>query len=454
MEEKNLDKELLTKLLLYSEAILKGDYSKRIIADVGDDMINQIVSNLNHYADGHILNVEHKNLDKKNNIDHFIDTIGSFANHDFSHKLPITEHGTVMDAIATGINMLGDELEQSTISRDYFSNIYNAVSEIMIVTDMKGVITDLNQATENILQISKEDYINVSAMNLLSKKYKHHEKSMIEMFRSNKPYTAFETVLRTAANEDIPVACTLSKITDHNKIQLGFLFIAKDITEQKNKEIHELKIIIAAQERERKRLAYDLHDSLGQEVNAIKMYLNALVNAEPNSKKYHKAFETCTILVDNSIETIRNISFDLLPKTLDNSGLVSAVKELIKRLKNVCNIETEIESIDLNLEKQVQVIIYRVIQEFINNSLKHSQCTSIHIHISKVHNELLIKLKDNGKGFDMSIVEYGNGIYNIKSRLEAIKAKYDLASSVNNGTSLSIAIKLPSKKRNDAMKSF
>lgn len=433
--------EVLIKLLHFSEAILKGDYSKRIIIDVNDDIINQITVNLNQYADELLLNLPHEDGNEKNNIDHFINTISSFANHDFSHKLPITEHGTVMDAIATGINMLGDELEQSTISRDYFSNIYNAVSEILIVTNLKGKITDLNKATEKILNITNKDYKNVDLKKLISNKYKDHRNVITDMLHSNKPYHAFETVLSNTSGNDIPVDCSLSKITDHNNVHQGYLFIAKDITEQKNKEIHELNIIIAAQERERKRLAFDLHDSLGQEVNAIKMYLNTLLTSEPYSKKYLKAFETCTKLVDNSIETIRTISFDLLPKTLENGGLISALKELIKKLKTVCVIEYTIDDFKLNLKKEVQVLIYRVIQEFLNNSLKHSQCTNISISLTKIKKEIKITIKDNGKGFDINTVEYGNGIYNIKSRLEAIKAKYDFRSEPNFGTNLSISIK-------------
>src|ERR1700741_513667 len=182
MEDKNQYIEILNKLLSYSEAILKGDYSKRIVTDVSDDLISQIVSNLNQYADEHILNLEHKNLDKKNNIDHFIEAISSFANHDFSHKLPITEHGTIMDAIATGINILGDELEQSTISKNYFSNIYNAVSEILIVTDLTGKVIDFNNATEQILGISKENYLNVSIKKLISSNHKHDERKLMDVF--------------------------------------------------------------------------------------------------------------------------------------------------------------------------------------------------------------------------------------------------------------------------------
>lgn len=441
MRMKNNETETLQKLLEFSEALLKGDYSKRIISDIQDSAINAIATNLNKYADEHILNSKYKSGDSKIDIDHFIDTISSFANHDFDQKLPITDNNTILDAIAMGINILGDELEQSTISRDYFSNIYNAVSEILIVTDVKGKIIDVNNATKKSLNIEKDVIINIPFKKLLSSKFKKQEKPIADFFKSKKTVLKFETAFKNNINSDIPVDCTISKIFNHSKNHEGYLIIAKDLTEQKNKELHELKIVMNAQERERKRLAYDLHDSLGQEVNAIKMYLNLLLHSEPRSKKYFKDFETCQKLVDNSIETIRNISFDLLPKTLENSGFVIAVKELIKRLGNVCNIEYYIDSFKINLDKEIQVIIYRVIQEFINNSLKHAQCTTIFISITKKNNLIKIELKDNGKGFDFNRVPLGNGIYNIKSRLGAINAKYEFESKLNLGTRLLVKLK-------------
>lgn len=444
---KNNETDTLQKLLEFTESLLKGDYSKRIISDIQDNIVNTIATNLNKYADEHILNSKYKSGDSKNNIDHFIDTISSFANHDFDQKLPITDNNTVLDAIAMGINILGDELEQSTISRDYFSNIYNAVSEILIVTDLKGKIIDINNSTKKSLNIDKDDFINIPVKKILSSKFKKHEKIISDFFNSKKTVLKFETAFKNYNGPDIPVDCAISKIFDHSKNHEGYLIIAKDITEQKNKELHELKIVMNAQERERKRLAYDLHDSLGQEVNAIKMYLNLLLHSEPYSKKYLNDFETCKKLVDNSIETIRNISFDLLPKTLENSGFTVAVKELIKRLSTVCNIEYDIDNIKLTLEKEIQVIIYRVIQEFINNSLKHAQCTTIFISITLKNNEIKIELKDNGKGFDLNKVELGNGIYNIKSRLEAINAKYEFDSKLNLGTRLLIKLKQSQAKK-------
>jgi signal transduction histidine kinase/CheY-like chemotaxis protein len=109
--------EVLDKLLEFSEAILKGDYTRRVITDFSDDAITKIAGNLNRFADKMQLNPTDAKFDQDETINTFMDVIGSYTNLDFKQKLQISDNGTIWDAIATGINMLGDELEHSTASR-------------------------------------------------------------------------------------------------------------------------------------------------------------------------------------------------------------------------------------------------------------------------------------------------------------------------------------------------
>lgn len=120
--------EVLYKLLEFSEAILRGDHSKRVITDFSDDLITKVANNLNKFADKmQIHNPTGSDFDKT--VDMFMDVIGSYTNLDFKQKLQISENGTIWDAIATGINMLGDELEQSTASRHELERERNLLKE-------------------------------------------------------------------------------------------------------------------------------------------------------------------------------------------------------------------------------------------------------------------------------------------------------------------------------------
>jgi signal transduction histidine kinase/ActR/RegA family two-component response regulator len=115
--ESQVNPEVLQKLLEFSEAILNGDYTKRVVTDFGDDTITKISTNLNRFADQMQLDPSRLNYNSDEIVTSFVEVISSYTNLDFKHKLPVSDSGNIWDAIATGINMLGDELEHSTASR-------------------------------------------------------------------------------------------------------------------------------------------------------------------------------------------------------------------------------------------------------------------------------------------------------------------------------------------------
>src|SRR5260221_13913631 len=121
--------EVLIKLLEFSEALLKGDYTRRVITDFSDDLITKISNTFNRYSDKMQLDPTGSNCDQDQTVNMFMDVIGSETNLDFKQKLTISENGTIWDVIATGINMLGEELEQTTYSRQEVDGEGNFLKE-------------------------------------------------------------------------------------------------------------------------------------------------------------------------------------------------------------------------------------------------------------------------------------------------------------------------------------
>src|SRR5690242_18685484 len=115
IESTPVDNQLLQRILEVSEAALNGDLSQRISIDFDDRLVTKIATNFNQWLDQAQLNKDENT--QKQTVNNIIEVISSFANLDFKQKLPVSENGTVMDAIATGINVLGDELEHSTASK-------------------------------------------------------------------------------------------------------------------------------------------------------------------------------------------------------------------------------------------------------------------------------------------------------------------------------------------------
>ncbi len=128
-ETTQVNTELLNKLLKLTAALLDGDCTVRIVTDFKEDIIHQIITNLNRYSDKILLNSSGVKNATQLDINDFIDVLSSFANHDFVHKLPVSEGGTILDAIATGINLLGEELEHTTASREELNSSFTIVSE-------------------------------------------------------------------------------------------------------------------------------------------------------------------------------------------------------------------------------------------------------------------------------------------------------------------------------------
>ena len=250
----------------------------------------------------------------------------------------------------------------------------------------------------------------------------------------------FETILLDETGNGIPFSFTIAKITDNRKIHNGFLFIFRNITERKYKEINDLKLMISEQEKERNRLANDLHDSLGQELNAINMYLNSLAIMDKNSPNFSKTLEVCKALSDKSIESIREISFDIMPRSLREGGLIYALQGMVSKLNTIFNIQCFITDRAINIDLESQILIFRIIQEFINNSLKHNKGGQISLSLKIKRKIIYVSLLDKGFGFNMDEVKKGNGIHNIIMRLKLLKAEYQFNSELGIGTELNFSI--------------
>lgn len=373
-------------------------------------------------------------------IDELNETIFAFANGDFDRRLKLSDHGEDRNTIVSGINMLGEELKETTVSRDYFASIYNAVSELLLITDTKGVITNANQSALKALGFSKEALVGTPIESILLSSEKSFVKKVSTVLKSGKKNHAFESAFKTKRKKTIPVSCSAAAIINKFDAPQGYLIIARDITERIKRKSREMRIISLTQERERRRVSTDLHDSLGQELSAIKMYMHSLVFFDKNSPDYQKSFDLCKNLIDGSLEVLRGICFQLMPKSLETGGLFPALIELGAKINPILPISYSFPTGKTNISSENKMLIYRVIQEFISNSLKHSKASGLYIHATVKSKIITFQLKDDGKGFDTESPSKGSGLFNMKSRLEALGADYTLKSAKNKGTKLTFSV--------------
>lgn len=202
--------------------------------------------------------------------------------------------------------------------------------------------------------------------------------------------------------------------------------------------------IIDAEERERKRIAGDLHDGVGQLFSTVKMNMEILKERflvkQPDA---NILAQKTMALIDESCAEVRSIAHQIMPNALIKSGLVSALRDFINKIpSDKLKISIEAKGLNERLENNMETVLYRVIQESVNNVIKHAQATELDIVLLCDAEEITVSIEDNGKGFDVKdkINFTGIGLKNMASRIEFLKGSFEVSSSQGKGTLVAIHI--------------
>jgi signal transduction histidine kinase len=204
-----------------------------------------------------------------------------------------------------------------------------------------------------------------------------------------------------------------------------------------------MKQLVEVQDNERKRIAGDLHDSIGPMLAAIKINFFRVVNVKTQNKATDELVTKTENIIDNTLSEIRNISHQLMPKELSSKGLAASVQEYINNLKKIYAAPIAFKhNITIVMPQHVQLNVYRIISELVLNAVKHSKSADITDFIETAEKNIIIIVKDNGPGFD--IVQANNssslGLKNIKSRVAYLKGAIQITSVLQKGTHITITI--------------
>ncbi len=206
-----------------------------------------------------------------------------------------------------------------------------------------------------------------------------------------------------------------------------------------------LSAIINTEENEKKRFAKDLHDGLGPLLSTVKMALSAL-NGKINDPAGIEILQNTNHVVNEAINTIKEVSNNLSPHVLENFGLSSAIGAFAAKVNQIKALEVDFRSNmeGIRLEADKEVIVYRAVCELINNSLVHSGASKIDIELNKHDRFVTLQYSDNGRGFDTSILGTedctGMGLSNIETRVKSIDGIFFIESNRGKGTSALIKI--------------
>ncbi len=201
---------------------------------------------------------------------------------------------------------------------------------------------------------------------------------------------------------------------------------------------------IQSQERERKRFAQDLHDGMGQLISSLRLMINQ-VDRNLSLEERVLLMERSENILSEMHKEIRSIAFNLMPQTLIQFGLVPALNEMALRVNETKTVLVTISSFDMpdRLQEVQEISLYRILQEWISNVMKHADASKIEVQIVGHEDEIAITIEDNGKGFDQNKLQQGkgNGWKNIQSRIHLIKGSVEIDSNANHrGTTLLIKV--------------
>lgn len=205
-----------------------------------------------------------------------------------------------------------------------------------------------------------------------------------------------------------------------------------------------LNAVFEAQEGERKRLAEDLHDSVGQVLSAIKLNLHRL---EKSCDEITRPLLMDTRnLADECISEIRNIIQNVLPPVLTDYGLLDALEGLCIKIEQTTGVKVNLKKKfdDLRLKPEIDLAFYRIAQELFSNAIKHSGATVIHLTLTHEDGWLVMEFKDNGKGFNIENVKHGYGLKNLESRVKLINGEIKIYTKPQSGSITIIRVMLPS----------
>jgi signal transduction histidine kinase len=251
--------------------------------------------------------------------------------------------------------------------------------------------------------------------------------------------------LQTTENDLIPVLITGTLVMVLLIVFLFFFVIVYQRKMIKNqvdlRKLHDekqsdlLKAVFDAQESERKRLAEDLHDSVGQVLSAIKLNLHRLDKNCVSESSQPLLAETRK-LADECIVEIRNIIQNVLPPVLTDYGLLEALEGLCVKIEQITNVKVELKKrVDsIRFAPGIELAFYRIAQELFSNAIKHSGATIIHLTLTNDGGYLVMEFKDNGKGFNINHIKRGFGLKNLQSRVQLINGEINIYTKPQNGT--------------------
>lgn len=335
------------------------------------------------------------------------------------------------------------EIEKALrISEHKFRNIFESSIDGIIISSKNNQFLDVNPSFLKMVGYTVEELKKKKVYSITSKRNYGLLAERQQALMNQEPVSAFELEVVTKDNRILTVEINSMYMEYEN--QPASLSILRDITERRHMELQLHEITVEIEETERRKLAADLHDEVGPLLSSMNLYLSSLAR-KPEVQAYGTHIENITRILKEAITSVREISNNLSPHVLANYGLESALSAFFETKRNLISVNFEHSILREALTQSTEIMLYRVIKELFNNTLKHSQATQANIELNVDETMVKMSYNDNGKGFLLdqdSDRGQGIGLVSIVNRVKSLGGSYQIETSPGNGFKFDLFVPL------------
>lgn len=435
----------------YSMDELLGKHTKELSPqgkDYGDGPVHMIKQ---LYEKGFISNFQYLWLRKN----------GELIDVELNIALLRNDEGTVVGSVGTTRDITAKKKLENALrnAEERHSNLIKYANDAIISADEKGSIVEFNLKAEQIFGYSRDEVIGKNALMLIPSALKDPHSKGIEMFQKSHIVTANNQVLEGKGlrkdSREIIIEYSPSCVENDGKYFLTN--IVRDVTARKQLEEKLIKSrvelkrfarkLLSVREEERKKLSATLHDEVGSMAVALGSLLQMSKNnvKQNNEKMALNNIEKAQAMLSETAHNLRQIAYDLRPPIINLADLPGLLKEYFSSVTQATNLEIDLNICldNITLSEKIVVVLYRSIQELMNNVVKHAKAKKVKVRLYYDKPDSVLIFTDDGEGFDAGILSTntsGLGIQGIKENIDALQGKFIIKSGLQEGTEVYIYI--------------
>ena len=332
-------------------------------------------------------------------------------------------------------------------SEERYRELFENARDAIYVHDLAGNYTSINRAAERLSGYDREEILGHNFSEFIAREHIDQARDCLFAKLARSGETTYEVEVLAKDGRRVPIEVS-SRAIYENGVMVGVQGTARDISERKQTQ-DTLRMfsrqLIEAQEDERRRIARDLHDQIGQTLTAVKMNLHTIQRLCFTPETAPRIKDNIDA-VDEALRLVRDLSVDLRPPLLDDLGLATALCWYVDRYSQRVGVATEIQ-IDLpnqneRFSRELETACFRIAQEALTNVVRHARATLVSLRLTRNETELEMEIKDDGVGFDPAALRRRAprvatlGLLGMQERAHATGGEVEIHSAVSKGTTI------------------